>query len=237
MCRSIPTAGPGTGPRPRPGLTRTSPQSSNCRRAGRRPAGAWLRRPRSRSAAGCAYRQLPGQRGFRGRREPRGFLVPHMLPGDRAVPAQRVGEPVQRVARDPVHPPHPRRLQRRHHHISHRGRHLLLLLACPSCLGQPLPGLALRTSEAAAVMVDFGRHFAPVHSSVSLVRWSNPNGITVRPRSGPPRRWKTLACALVCHRPEAPRCSAAWRAPHIRALTRAWPGRYGQAPGRTVDAE
>ena len=52
-------------------------------------------------------------------------------------------------------------------------------------------------------------------------------GLTVRPRSGPPRRRKTLAWALVCHRSEAPRCLAAWRAPHTRALTRAWPGRYG----------
>jgi len=55
----------------------------------------------ARPATGCAHRQLPGQRGFRGGREPRGFLVPDMLPGDHAVPAQRIGEPVQRIARMP----------------------------------------------------------------------------------------------------------------------------------------
>ena len=81
----------------------------------------------ARPAAGRAHRQLPGQRRLRGRRERRGLLVPDVLPGDRAVPAQRVGEPVQGVPRDPVHPPHTGRPQRRHHHVSHRGRHFLLL--------------------------------------------------------------------------------------------------------------
>ena len=86
----------------------------------------------ARSAAGRAHRQLPGQRRLRGRRERGRLLVPDVLPGDRAVPAHRVGEPVQRVPRDPVHPPHPRRPQRRYHHISHRGRHLLLLPVAPT---------------------------------------------------------------------------------------------------------
>jgi len=72
----------------------------------RRPAAVGVEQPVdrvqvARPAAGCAHRQFPGQRGLRGRREPRGFLVSHMFPGDRAVPAQRTGEPVERVARIP----------------------------------------------------------------------------------------------------------------------------------------
>jgi hypothetical protein len=78
----------------------------------------------ARPAAAGAYRQFPGQRRLGGRREPRGLLVPDMLPGDLAVAAQRVGEPVQGVPRDPVHPPYAGCLQRRHHHVSHRGRHV-----------------------------------------------------------------------------------------------------------------
>ena len=50
---SIPTAAPGTGPRPRPGPTRTSPRSSSARPAAPRRAGAWPRRPRSWSARRC----------------------------------------------------------------------------------------------------------------------------------------------------------------------------------------
>jgi len=81
----------------------------------------------ARPAARRAHRQLAGQRGLARRRERRRLLVPHVLPGDPAVAAQRVGEPVQRVSRYPVHPPHARRLQRRHHHIGHGARHRLLL--------------------------------------------------------------------------------------------------------------
>ena len=49
----IPTAGPGTGPRPRPGPTRTSPPSWSARPAGRRRAAGWPRRPRSWSGRRC----------------------------------------------------------------------------------------------------------------------------------------------------------------------------------------
>ena len=49
----IPTGGPGTGPRPRPDRMRTSPPSWSGRPGGRRPAGAWPRRPRSWSARRC----------------------------------------------------------------------------------------------------------------------------------------------------------------------------------------
>ena len=51
--RSIPTAGPGTGPRPRQGPMRMSPRSWSVRRAGRRLAEAWPRRPRSWSVRRC----------------------------------------------------------------------------------------------------------------------------------------------------------------------------------------
>ena len=85
----------------------------------------------ARPATARAHRQLPGQGRLRRLREPGGLLVPYVLPGDRAVPAQRVGEPVQRIPRDPVHPLYARRLQRRHHHIRHRGRHQVFL-SCPS---------------------------------------------------------------------------------------------------------
>jgi len=49
----------------------------------------------ARPAAARAYSQLPGQRRLGGRRERGGLLVPDMLPGNLAVPAQRVGETVQ----------------------------------------------------------------------------------------------------------------------------------------------
>jgi hypothetical protein len=48
--RLILTVAPGTGPRPRPGPTRTSPPSWSARPAGRRRGGAWPPRPRSCSA-------------------------------------------------------------------------------------------------------------------------------------------------------------------------------------------
>ena len=48
--RSIPTAAPGTGPRPPPGRTRTSPRNLSARPAGRRRAAGWP--PRRRSLSG-----------------------------------------------------------------------------------------------------------------------------------------------------------------------------------------
>jgi hypothetical protein len=50
---SIPTGGPGTGLRPFRVPTRTSRRSWSIQRAGRRPAGAWLRLPRSWSGRRC----------------------------------------------------------------------------------------------------------------------------------------------------------------------------------------
>ena len=79
----------------------------------------------ARSAAARAHRELARQRRLRRGGERRGFLVPDMGPGDIAVPAQGVGEPVQRVPWYPVHPAHARRLQRRHHDIGDRGCHAL----------------------------------------------------------------------------------------------------------------
>ena len=78
-------------------------------------------------AAGRAYGQFTGHGRLPGGSEPRGLLVTHMLPGNSAVPAQRVGEPVQRVPGKPVYPPHPGRLQRRDHDVGYCARHHLLL--------------------------------------------------------------------------------------------------------------
>src|SRR6201989_2510167 len=65
----------------------------------------------ARPAAPGAHGQLPGHRRLGGGREPGGLLMPNVLPGDLAVPAQRIGKAVQRVPGDPVPPPAPRRLQ------------------------------------------------------------------------------------------------------------------------------
>ena len=51
--RSIPTAAPGTGPRPLRGRMRTSPRSWSARPAGRGHAAGWPRRPHSWSAPRC----------------------------------------------------------------------------------------------------------------------------------------------------------------------------------------
>jgi hypothetical protein len=74
-------------------------------------------------AAGRADRQLSRHRRLAGGSERRRLLVAHVLPRDLAVAAQRVGEAVDRVSRQPVHPAHAGRLQGRHHHIRDRARH------------------------------------------------------------------------------------------------------------------
>jgi hypothetical protein len=51
--RPIRTGGPGTGPRPRPGRTRSWPRSWSGRRTERRPAAAWPRQRRSPNARRC----------------------------------------------------------------------------------------------------------------------------------------------------------------------------------------
>jgi hypothetical protein len=71
----------------------------------------------SRSAAGGAYGQLPGHRRLAGGRERCRLLVTHVLPHDLTVPTKRVGEPVDRIPRQPVHPAHAGRLQGRHHDV------------------------------------------------------------------------------------------------------------------------
>ena len=81
-------------------------------------------------ATARAHCHLPGQRRLGGGREPGGLLMSHVLPGDCPVAAQRIGEPVQRVAGNAVYPPHPGRFQRRHHDLSHRSRHDPLLRSC-----------------------------------------------------------------------------------------------------------
>ena len=76
-----------------------------------------------RAAAGGAYGQLPGHRRLAGGRERCRLLVTHVLPHDLTVAAQRVGEPVDRIPRQPVHPAHAGRLQGRHHDIGNGRRH------------------------------------------------------------------------------------------------------------------
>jgi hypothetical protein len=60
----------------------------------------------ARPATTDSHRELAGDRRLTGSGEPGGFLVTHVLPGDLAVTTQRVGEAVQRVARNAVHVPH-----------------------------------------------------------------------------------------------------------------------------------
>ena len=62
--RPIRTAGPGTGPRPRPGRTRRSRRSWSARRAGRRPAAGWPR-PRRSWSARCVLTADPARRAER----------------------------------------------------------------------------------------------------------------------------------------------------------------------------
>src|SRR6202034_3434405 len=81
-------------------------------------------------AAARADRELAGQRRLAARRERGRLLVPDVLPDDAAVAAHRIGEPVQRVTRDPVHLAHAGSLQDRHHHFSHRGCHSLFPSLC-----------------------------------------------------------------------------------------------------------
>ena len=65
-----------------------------------------------------------------------GLLVADVDPGDlAALPAQRVGEAVERVARQAVDPVHSRAFQQRHHRVSHAGSHRLLLSPCHAVLG------------------------------------------------------------------------------------------------------
>jgi len=77
----------------------------------------------SRAAAGGAYGQLPRHRRLAGGRERCRLLVTHVLPHDLIVATQGVGEPVDRIPRQPVHPAHARRLQGRHHDIGNGRRH------------------------------------------------------------------------------------------------------------------
>ena len=56
-------------------------------------------------AAGRAHRELAGKGRLAGRGERGGLLVAYVFPGDCAVPAQRVGESVQGITGDAVHPP------------------------------------------------------------------------------------------------------------------------------------
>ena len=68
--------------------------------------------------ASCA-----GDRGLAGGRERGRLLVADVLPGDVTVAAQRVGEAVQRVARQPVDPADAGGLQGGDHDVGDRGRH------------------------------------------------------------------------------------------------------------------
>jgi hypothetical protein len=77
----------------------------------------------ARTTAARAHRQFTCERRLGGRREPSGLLVAYMLPADPAVAAERICEPIERVAGDSVNPPHSRRLERLHHDFGHRASH------------------------------------------------------------------------------------------------------------------
>ena len=70
-----------------------------------------------RAATRGAHREPAGHRRLAGGSERRPFLVTNVLPGHRAVTAKGVGEPVDRISRQPVHPAYAGRLEGRHYEI------------------------------------------------------------------------------------------------------------------------
>src|ERR1700722_5060613 len=76
-----------------------------------------------RATAGSADRESPGHRRLSGRRERRRLFVTNVLPGDVAVAAQRIGEAIDRISRQPVDPADAGRLEGRDTEISNRGWH------------------------------------------------------------------------------------------------------------------
>ena len=85
------------------------------------------------TAAACAGREIAGELRFGARREGAGLLMPHMDPLDLAV-MDGVGDPVQRVADDPVAPLYAGCLQRFDYYIGHSSYSCQNL---PCCLAVP----------------------------------------------------------------------------------------------------
>jgi hypothetical protein len=56
-----------------------------------------------RTATPTADRELPGQMSFGTRRERRAFLMPHVNPFNRTIPAQRVRESIERIPHHAIH--------------------------------------------------------------------------------------------------------------------------------------
>ena len=75
------------------------------------------------AAAGRAHSELPRHRGLAGGRERRRLLVANVLPDHLAVTTQRVGEPIERISRQPVDPAHAGRLEGRYYDVCNRGWH------------------------------------------------------------------------------------------------------------------
>src|SRR5919109_1954808 len=83
-----------------------------------------------RAATRRAHREPARDRRVRRSREGRRLLVPHVLPRQVPVAAQRVGEPVQRVAGEPVDAAYARLLQRVDDEIRGGERHWPVLPCC-----------------------------------------------------------------------------------------------------------
>src|SRR5262245_20970310 len=78
----------------------------------------------ARTAATGADRKLAGEMRLGAGGEGRGFLVAHMNPVDAFDAAQRVGEPVERIAYDAVDTPDTGLLQRFRHEVGSGSRHV-----------------------------------------------------------------------------------------------------------------
>lgn len=77
----------------------------------------------ARTAAARTYGQSARECRVRGCRKGGCLLMAHVFPGDVAVASQRVGEPVQRVARKSIDPLDARGLQGGHHEVCQGCRH------------------------------------------------------------------------------------------------------------------
>src|ERR1700722_18447822 len=77
----------------------------------------------SGTATGGAHGELPGHGGLTRRRARCGLFGARGPPDDVAVAAERVGESIERITRQPVHPAHAGCLQGRHDVVGDRVYH------------------------------------------------------------------------------------------------------------------
>ena len=114
-----------------------------------------------RAATRGADGQLAGHRRLAGGRECCCLLVTNVFPRDLAVAPERIGEPVDRISRQPVDPAYAGRLERRHDDVGDSGRRngsfrqvservLAPRVMYPVAL-MPLPGRAASKRKAVAV--------------------------------------------------------------------------------------